>query len=67
MLVRFIAVALIGFGMIELTLSWLEDSTRHMPMKAVDFLLPAILFALGVAGLFKANSLAAWISDKLDE
>ena len=67
MLVRFIAVALIGFGVIELSLSWLENSTRHMPMRTVDFVLPGILFALGVVVLIKAGSLAAWISNKLDE
>jgi hypothetical protein len=67
MLVRFIAIALIGFGLIELSLSWVESSARHVSMRTVDFLLPAILFALGIAGLIKANSLAVWISDKLDE
>jgi len=67
MLVRFIAVALIGFGLIELSLSWVESSARHVAMRTVDFLLPAILFVLGIAGLIKASSLAAWLSDKLDE
>ena len=67
MLVRFIAVALIGFSVIELSLSWLENSTRHTPMRFSDFGLPAILFVLGVVALTKAGSLAAWISTKLDE
>ena len=67
MLVRFIAVALIGFGVIELSLSWLENSTRHASMRIVDFVLPAVLFALGIVALIKAGSLAAWISNKLDE
>jgi hypothetical protein len=67
MLVRFVAVALIGFGVIELSLSWLESSTHHLPMRAVDFVIPAILFALGIVALIKAGSLAAWISNKLDE
>jgi len=67
MLVRFIAVALIGFSVIELSLSWLENSTRHTPMRFSDFVLPAILFVLGVVALTKAGSLAAWISTKLDE
>jgi len=67
MLVRFIAVALIGLGLIELSLSWVENSTHHMPMRFYDFVLPAILFALGVVGLIKASALAAWVSNKLDE
>lgn len=67
LLVRFIAVALIGFGVIELSLSWLENSTHHTPMRFFDFVLPAMLFVLGVIALIKAGSLAAWISNKLDE
>lgn len=67
MLVRFIAVAFIGLGMIELALSWLEDYAHRAPMRAVDFLLPAVLLVVGIAGLFKAGSLAEWLSNKLDE
>ena len=67
MLVRLIAVALIGFGVIELSLSWLESSAHHMPLRVFDFVLPAILFVAGIVVLVKAGSLAAWISNKLDE
>ena len=67
MLVRFIAAVLIGLGVIELSLSWLESSTRHAPMRPFDFILPAGLLGLGIAGLTKAGSLAEWLSNKLDE
>jgi len=67
MLVRFIAVALIGFGVIELSLSWLESSAHHVPFRVFDFVLPAILFVAGIVVLVKAGSLAAWISNKLNE
>jgi len=67
MLVRFIAVALIGLGVVELSLGWLESSAHHAPLRIFDVILPAIMLALGVAGLIKAGSLAKWISDKLDE
>jgi apolipoprotein N-acyltransferase len=67
MLVRFIAVALIGLGVIELSLSWLESSAHHASMRIFDFVLPVILFVLGAAVLIKAGSLAEWISNKLDE
>jgi hypothetical protein len=67
MLVRFIAAALIGLGMIELSLSWLQSSTHHTPMRIFDFVFPAILVVSGVVALFKADSLAEWISNKLDE
>ena len=67
MLVRFIAVALIGFGVIELSLSWLESSAHRVPLRVFDFVLPAILFVAGIVVLVKAGPLAAWISNKLDE
>jgi hypothetical protein len=67
MLVRFIAAALIGLGVVELSLAKLESSAHHAPLRIIDVILPVILFALGVAGLIKAGSLAKWVSDKLDE
>ena len=67
MLVRFIAVALIGLGVIELSLSWVESCEHHTSMETFDFVLPAILVVSGVAALFKAGPLATWISNKLDE
>ena len=67
MLVRFIAATLIGLGVIELSLSWVTSSTHHTPLRAFDFVLPAILLVLGIAALIKADALATWISNKLDE
>jgi len=67
MLVRFIASALIGFGLIELSLSWVENTSRHTPMRFADFVLPVVLLASGIIVLIKANPLAQWISNKLDE
>jgi len=52
---------------VELSLGWLESSAHHAPLRIFDVILPAIMLALGVAGLIKAGSLAKWISDKLDE
>jgi heme/copper-type cytochrome/quinol oxidase subunit 1 len=67
MLVRFVAVALIGLGIIVLSLSWVQSSTRHTPLRAVDFVLPAVLLVLGIVFLIKADALATWVSNKLDE
>jgi heme/copper-type cytochrome/quinol oxidase subunit 1 len=67
MLVRFVAVALIGLGVIVLSLSWIQSSMRHTPIRAVDFVLPAVLCVLGTVFLIKANALATWISNKMDE
>ncbi|HKW29085.1 MAG TPA: hypothetical protein VJT54_07105 [Verrucomicrobiae bacterium] len=67
MLVRFIAVALIGLGLIQLSLSWVGSQAHHAPLKTSDFVLPAIFLVLGILALIKAGSLARWISNKLDE
>lgn len=67
MLVRFVAVALIGLGVIVLSLSWIQSSTHHTPMRALDFVLPAILLVLGIFFFIKADALAEWVSNKLDE
>jgi hypothetical protein len=67
MLVRFIAIALMGIGVIELGLYRIESSVHHTPMRIFHFALPAILFVPGVVILFKAGAIAEWISNKLDE
>lgn len=67
MLVRFVAMALIGLGVILLSLSWIQSSTRHVPLRVADFVLPGILLVLAVVFLVKADALAEWISNKLDE
>lgn len=67
MLVRFVAVALIGLGVIILSLSWIQNSMHHTPMRIMNFVLPAILLVAGVAALVKADALATWVSNKLDE
>ncbi len=67
MLVRFIAVALIGLSVIILSLSWVQNSMHHLPMRVIDFVLPAVLLVLGMVFLIKADALATWIANKLDE
>jgi apolipoprotein N-acyltransferase len=67
MLVRFIAIALMGFGLIDLGFHWIESFAHHAPMQTFDFALPSICFVLGIVVLIKAGSLAEWISNRLDE
>jgi hypothetical protein len=67
MLVRFIGVALMGFGLIDLVLHWVERFAHHASMRAFDFALPSICFVLGIVVLIKASSIAEWISNRLDE
>ena len=67
MLVRFIAFVLMGFGLIDLSLHWIETSVHHTHMRISHFALPAVLFVPGVVILFKARAVAEWISNRLDE
>ena len=67
MLVRFIAIVLMGFGLIDLGLHWVVSFAHHTSMQAFDFALPSICFVLAIVVLIKASSIAEWISNRLDE
>jgi hypothetical protein len=67
MLVRFIAVALIGVSVVEIALYWVVSSSRHIPMETLPCVLKSIPAVLGLVILIKARVIAEWISNKLDE
>ena len=67
MLVRFIAVALMGVSVVELALYWVVSSSHHTPMETFPCVLKSIPAALGLVILIKAKAVAEWISNKLDE
>ena len=67
MLVRFIAVSLIGVTVVELVLYWVVSSSHHMPMQTFPCVLKSIPAVLGIVILIKAKAVAEWISNKLDE
>ena len=67
MLVRFVAVALIGWALVEFALYFVVSQHNHTPMKFFPCVMKSIPALLGVAGLIKSKALAQWVSDKLDE
>jgi hypothetical protein len=67
MLVRFIAVSLMGVTVVELALYWVVSSSHHLPMKTFPGVMKSIPAILGVVVLIKAKAVAEWISNKLDE
>jgi hypothetical protein len=67
MLVRFIALSLIGISAIEFALYWILSSAHHTPMEIFPCILKSIPALLGVVTLIKSKTLAQWVSDKLDE
>ena len=66
MLVRFIAVALIGWALAELALYLAICHHKDVPVAAVPCITKSLPFVVGVAVLVKSKSLAEWLSDRLD-
>jgi hypothetical protein len=67
MLVRVVAVTLIGWALIDFTLYCLVSQHDNRPMKIFPCIVKSIPAVLGVVMLIKAKVVAQWISDKLDE
>ena len=67
MLVRFIAVSLMGVTLVNLALYWVVSSAHHAPMLIFPCVLKCIPAVIGLVVLIRARALAEWISDKLDE
>jgi len=67
MLVRFIAVSLIGVSVVELALYWVISSSHRTPVETFPCILKSIPAVLGVVILIKAKAVAEWISNKLDD
>jgi hypothetical protein len=66
MLVRFIALSLIGWTVVELVLYWVIAQHNRTAMQIFPCVLKSIPFLLGVVILIKSKSLAAWVSEKLE-
>lgn len=66
MLVRFVAVSLIGVSGVEIALYWAISRHNGTPMHIFPCVLKSIPFVIGVAMLVKARTLAQWVADKLD-
>ena len=66
MLVRFLAVALIGWTLVEITLYVMIARHNNEPVKALPCVIRSLPFIAGVAMLIKAKAVAAWVAEKLD-
>ena len=68
MLIRLIAVALIGWTILEISF-YVLDSDSHFhnhPIPVLACVLWAFPCVAGIVGLIKAKELAHWIADKLE-
>jgi len=66
MLVRFIAVALIGWAFVEIGLYLLICRHNGLPVQPVPCVIKSLPLIAGLVILVKAKSAARWVSDKLD-
>ncbi len=66
MLVRFVAVALIGWSLVESALYVVICRNKALPIEVLPCLIRALPLLLGLVFLIKGRSLAGWLADKLD-
>ncbi|HEX5398065.1 MAG TPA: hypothetical protein VFY06_03350 [Verrucomicrobiae bacterium] len=65
-LVCLIAIALVGYGLLEMGLYWADCLVNKQPVKALHFLLPSLPVAAGVVLLARSKMVAKWIAEKLE-
>ena len=66
MLVRSIAIGLVGLSVLELGLYGGECFVHHQPVQVIHTVLLFIPLVLGIVVLAKAKAVAEWISNKFD-
>lgn len=66
MLVRFVAVAAMGWALADLALYWVVSQHNNAPMQLLPCVTKAIPLLIGLVMLFKARALAEWLADKMD-
>jgi len=66
MLVYFIAISLVGYGLLEMALYWGECLAHKQPVKSLHFALPALPLVAGVVLLVRGKTVAKWLADKLE-
>ena len=66
MLVRFIALAIIAWVVVDLALYWVVCHHNEKPMEALPILFKSLPLLAGLVMLIKAKALAEWISNLLD-
>jgi len=66
MLVRFVAVAVIGVSLLVGGLYVADHLVHHLPLGKVHCALLAIPSVLGIVILVRSRPVAEWLSDKID-
>lgn len=66
MLVRFLALALIGWTLVEITLYVVVYRHKNLPLEMMPLFLRSLPAFVGIIFLIKARALAEWLSNILD-
>ncbi len=66
MLVRFIAVALIGWAFIELALYVVVCRHQGLPVEVLPCIIRGLPFVAGLVILVKSRAIAVWVAEQLD-
>jgi hypothetical protein len=66
MLVRIIALALVGWAVAELLLYWADCHFHNHPVEIIKIIIKSLPLLGGAVILVKARALAEWLSDLLD-
>jgi hypothetical protein len=67
MLVRFVAVAVIGLSLLEVGLYVAGNLARHLAIGKVHCALLTMPSVIGIVMLARSKAVAEWLSDKLEE
>jgi len=67
MLVRCVAVAIVGLSLLMEGLYVAGNLVRHLPVGKVHCVLLTIPSVLGIVMLARSKAVAEWLADKLDE
>ena len=66
MLVRFVAVALLGWSCVELALYVVVCHHQGLPVEVLPSLIRSLPFLAGVVVLVKSRAIALWLAEQLD-
>ncbi len=66
MFVRFLACALMGWGVVEVALYTAICHHKKLPVEIFPCVIKSIPFVIGLIMLVCAKSIAEWVADKLD-
>jgi hypothetical protein len=66
MLVRFVAVAVIGVSLLMAGLYLADNLVHHVAIEKVHCALLTVPLVVGIAMLVRSKAVAEWLSEKLD-